>query len=174
MVYIPSFQSGQKLTLVDTNNLSAFAPGETDRVQLASNCNNSNVATSGSVTSKLQNYVNLSCFTLPPLVGNDGLATGFGNGGNGTVNGPDQRNFDISIIKKIPVTESKSVEFRAEFFNAFNTPSFSAGPLTLNVGTATVIPGTSTPIFAPNPTGAQITNTSVAPRVLQFALKLYF
>ena len=171
---VTTFQSGQKLTLVDTNNLSAFAPGETDRVQLASNCNNSNVATSGSVTSKLQNYVNLSCFTLPPFVGIDGLATGFGNGGNGTVNGPDQRNFDISIIKKIPVTESKSVEFRAEFFNAFNTPSFAAGPLTFNVGTATVNPTTGTPILAPNPTGAQITSTSVAPRVLQFALKLYF
>jgi hypothetical protein len=171
---VTTFQSGQKLTLVDTNNLSAFAPGETDRVQLASNCNNSNVATSGSVTSKLQNYVNLSCFTLPPFVGSDGLATGFGNGGNGTVNGPDQRNFDISIIKKIPVTESKSVEFRAEFFNAFNTPSFAAGPLTFNVGTATVNPTTGTPIFAPNPTGAQITSTSVAPRVLQFALKFYF
>ena len=171
---VTTFQSGQKLTLVDTNNLSAFAPGETDRVQLASNCNNSNVATSGSVTSKLQNYVNLSCFTLPPFVGNDGLATGFGNGGNGTVNGPDQRNFDISIIKKIPVMESKSVEFRAEFFNAFNTPSFAAGPVTLNVGTGTVNPTTGTPIFAPNPTGAQITSTSVAPRVLQFALKFYF
>jgi hypothetical protein len=171
---VTTFQSGQKLTLVDTNNLSAFAPGETDRVQLASNCNNSNVATSGSVTSKLQNYVNLSCFTLPPFVGNDGLATGFGDGGNGTVNGPDQRNFDISIIKKIPVTERKSVEFRAEFFNAFNMPSFAAGPLTFNVGTATVNPTTGTPIFAPNPTGAQITSTSVAPRVLQFALKFYF
>jgi hypothetical protein len=171
---VTTFQSGQKLTLVDTNNLSAFEPGETDRVQLAPNCNNNNVATSGNVTSRLQNYVNLSCFTLPPFVGNDGLATGFGNSGNGTINGPDQRNFDISIIKKIPITESKSVEFRAEFFNAFNTPSFAAGPLTLNVGTATVNPSTGAPIFAPNPTGAALTSTSIAPRVLQFALKLYF
>jgi hypothetical protein len=171
---VTTFQSGQKLTLVDTNNLSAFAPGETDRVQLAPTCSNSNVATSGNVTSRLQNYVNLSCFTLPPFVGDDGLATGFGNSGNGIVNGPDQRNFDISIIKKVVLTESKSVEFRTEFFNAFNTPSFAAGPLTLNVGTATVNPSTGMPIFAPNPTGAQITSTSVAPRVLQFALKLYF
>jgi len=171
---VTTFQSGQKLTLVDTNNLSAFAPGETDRVQLAPSCNNSNVATSGNVTSRLQNYVNLSCFTLPPFVGDDGFATGFGNSGNGIINGPDQRNFDISIIKKVVLTENKSVEFRTEFFNAFNTPSFAAGPLTLNVGTATVNPATGTPAFVANPTGAQITSTSVAPRVLQFALKLYF
>ena len=51
------------------------------------------------------------------------------------------------------MTESKSLEFRAEFFNAFNTPSFAAGPLTLNVGTATASPTTGMPIFAPNPSG---------------------
>jgi hypothetical protein len=171
---VATFQSGQKLTLVDTNVISAFEPGETDRVQLAPSCNNSNVETPGKVTSKINNYVNAACFTLPPIVGSDGLATGFGNSGNGIISGPDQRNFDISIIKKVPLTESKSIEFRAEFFNAFNTPSFAAGPLTLNVGTATADPTTGSPIFAPNPTGGEITSTSVAPRVLQFALKFYF
>lgn len=171
---VTTFQSGQKLTIVDTNVISAFDPGETDRVQLAPSCTNSNVETPGKVTSKLNNYVNAACFVLPPIVGSDGLATGFGNSGNGIINGPDQRNFDISIIKKVALTESKSIEFRTEFFNAFNTPSFAAGPLTLNVGTATASPTTGMPIFAANPTGGQITSTSVAPRVLQFALKLYF
>jgi hypothetical protein len=172
---VTTFQSGQKLTLVDTNLISAFDPFGTDRVQLAPNCTNSNVETPGKVTSKINNYVNPTCFTLPPIIGSDGLATGFGDSGNGIVNGPDQRNFDISIIKKVALTESKSVEFRTEFFNAFNTPSFAAGPLTLNVGTVTPNPASpTTPLFSPNPTGGQITSTSVAPRVLQFALKLYF
>lgn len=172
---VTTFQSGQKLTLVDTNLISAFDPFGTDRVQLAPNCTNSNVETPGKVTSKLNNYVNAACFVLPPIIGSDGLATGFGDSGNGIVNGPDQRNFDISIIKKVALTESKSVEFRTEFFNAFNTPSFAAGPLTLNVGTVTPNPASpTTPLFSPNPTGGQITSTSVAPRVLQFALKLYF
>lgn len=79
MAGVTTFQSGQKLTLVDTNVISAFEPGETDRVQLAPNCDNSNVETSGKVTSKINNYVNAACFTLPPIVGSDGLATGFGN-----------------------------------------------------------------------------------------------
>jgi hypothetical protein len=57
----------------------------------------------------------------------DGVATAFGNGGIGNVRGRAQQDFDISIIKKIPLghNDARSLEFRAEFFNAFNTPSFS-------------------------------------------------
>jgi len=70
------------------------------------------------------------------------------------------------------LTETKSVEFRAEFFNAFNTPSF-ANPQ-LNVGTVAADSVSGLPCWQPNPIGAQITSTSVAPRVIQLALKLYF
>ena len=173
---VTTFQSGQRLTIVDTNSLNAFGISSTggDRVQLAPGCTNKSVETPGPVTSKLNNYVNAACFTLPPVIGSDGLATGFGDSGNGIVSGPDQRNFDISIIKTTPITESKSVEFRAEFFNAFNTPSFGFSNPELNVGTVTPDPVTGLPSFQPNPTGDQITSTSVAPRVIQFALKLYF
>lgn len=175
---VTTFQSGQRLTMVDTNLLNAYGITSSggDRVQLAPGCTNKNVETPGSVTSKLNNYVNASCFTLPPIVGSDGLATGFGDSGNGIISGPDQRNFDISIIKTTPLTERTSLEFRAEFFNAFNTPSFALPFLSpqLNVGTVTASPSTGLPTFEPNPTGSQITSTSVAPRIIQFALKLYF
>jgi hypothetical protein len=124
------------------------------------------------VTSKLDNYFNTSCFTLPPVIGDDGLATAFGNAGNGIVSGPDQRNFDISVIKKIPFTESKALEFRAEFFNAFNTPSFANPPL--NAGTVTQDLTTGLPTFQPDSSFGKIFETSVAPRIIQFALKLYF
>src|SRR5260370_11237487 len=158
---VTTFQNGQRLTLTDTNVLNAFAPFVTDRVQLAPGCTNKNVETPGAVTSKLANYVNASCFTLPPIIGSDGLSAGFGNSGNGIISGPDQRNFDISIIKKTPLSENKIVEFRAEFFNAFNTPSFLSPQL--NVGTVTTDSNTGAPSWQPNPTGAQITTTSVSP-----------
>jgi hypothetical protein len=131
------------------------------------------VATPGAVTGKLTNFVNAACFTLPPVIGSDGLGTAFGNSGNGIISGPDQRNFDVSIIKKTPLTEDKSLEFRAEFFNAFNTPSFAVGPQ-MNVGTVAPDQNTGLAAWQPNPAGTQITNTSVAPRVIQLALKLYF
>jgi hypothetical protein len=173
---VTTFQNGQRLTIVDTNVLNAYGISSSggDRVQLASGCTNKNVETPGSVTSKLNNYVNMSCFTVPPIIGSDGLATGFGDSGNGIISGPDQRNFDISIIKKTPVTEKTSVEFRAEFFNAFNTPSFGFTFPELNVGTIAPSLTTGLPTFQPSSTGAQITSTSVAPRVIQFALKFYF
>jgi hypothetical protein len=171
---VTTFQNGQRLTIVDTNILSAFAPFVTDRVQLAPGCTNKSVETPGPVTGKLANYVNASCFTLPPVIGSDGLGTAFGNSGNGIVSGPDQRNFDISVIKTTLLSENKSLEFRAEFFNAFNTPSFGFNSSELNVGTVAPDQNTGLASWQPNPAGAQITSTTVAPRVIQFALKLYF
>jgi len=94
------------------------------------------------------------------VIGNDGLATNFGNSGVGIVVGPGQNNSDIAIIKRTPfrlLGEAGNVEFRAEFFNAFNHTQFS-NPST-NVSSAAF--GT-------------ITSTAVNPRIIQFALKLNF
>jgi hypothetical protein len=174
MAGVMTFQNGQKLTIVDTNQLNAYGINSTqgDRVQLARGCTNNTLVTRGSVTDRLDSYFNASCFTLPPVIGADGIATAFGNSGNGIVSGPDQRNFDISAIKKIPFTESKSLEFRAEFFNAFNTPSFQ-NP-SLNAGTVTLDPNTALPTLEMDPSFGHITRTSIAPRIIQFALKWYF
>jgi hypothetical protein len=68
--------------------------------------------------------------------------------------GPDQQNADISIIKYFPITEPVKLEFRSEFFNAFNLVSF-ANPLNIVQSPATV---------------GQIVTTITGPRVIQFAL----
>jgi hypothetical protein len=112
------------------------------------------------VQSKLTNYFKTSCFVPFPVVGSDGIATGFGNSGVGIVRGPDQNSYDISLSKRFPLPwgESKNLEFRSEFFNAFNHPQF-ADP--------------SVDVTNPKSAG-QITATSVAPRILQLALKFNF
>jgi hypothetical protein len=46
----------------------------------------------------------------------------FGTCGVGTVRGPGLSTADLSIQKEFPLTELKRLEFRAEFFNATNTP----------------------------------------------------
>jgi hypothetical protein len=48
----------------------------------------------------------------------------FGTLGRNALRGPGINNFDLSLMKRIPVTESKYFEFRAEFFNAFNHAQF--------------------------------------------------
>jgi hypothetical protein len=172
---VTTFQNGQRLTIVDNNLLNAFGISSTagDRVQLSSGCTNGQLVTHGDVTNRLNNYFNASCFTAPPVIGSDGLATGFGNSGNGIVSGPDQRNFDISFIKTTPIFgENKTLQFRAELFNAFNTPSFDNPAL--NAGTVAPDSLTGAPSLQPEPSLGQITRTTVAPRVIQFALKLSF
>ena len=83
-----------------------------------------------------------------------------GNMGRNVLRGPGINNWDISIAKNIKLTESKSLEFRSEFFNAFNHVQFYSP--TLQNGTE----GGDT-LFG------QITSDRGA-RIIQFALKFYF
>lgn len=83
-----------------------------------------------------------------------------GNMGRNALRGPGINNWDISISKDFKFTESKYVEFRSEFFNAFNHVQFYSP--TYQDGT---IGGDS--LFG------QVTSDR-GPRVIQFALKVYF
>ncbi len=136
-----TLQSGTPFSVL--TNETAFVAARADAVP---GCN---ATLSGSVESRLLKYFNPSCFA-PATVD-------FGNTGRNILRGPDQRNVDISIIKFFPITERTKLEFRSEFFNAFNMVSF-ANPVNVlasaNVG--------------------QIISTTTGPRVIQFALKLNF
>lgn len=89
----------------------------------------------------------------------------FGNAGRNIIRGPGFQNWDISIFKMFPIREEMHVEFRAEFFNAFNhaNPEFT-NPETIVENTSTEL-GSSTYGFAAY---------TRPPRQLQFALKFYF
>ena len=80
----------------------------------------------------------------------------FGNGGVGIMRGPDYRNFDFTLAKDFHFNERVRVQFRTEFFNAFNRANF--GP----------------PNIARDSSGfGQILSASNA-RIIQFGLKLYY
>ena len=115
--------------------------------------------TPGPVTSKLNDYINQSCFTNPPILSPDG-GTAFGNTRPGIVHGPNQANTDLSLFKNFSMSwplEGSQLQFRMEAFNAFNTPNF-ADPDN----------------YFGSPTFGQILGTSVSPRILQLALKYIF
>jgi hypothetical protein len=114
----------------------------------------------GSTASNISSYFDASCFTTPPVIGADNIGTAFGNSGTGIVNGPGQANLDMSISKAIPFSwphEKGRVEFRGEFFNAFNHPQFAN-------------PDTN---FS-SPTFGVISSTAVNPRVGQLAVRFSF
>ncbi|HKP35785.1 MAG TPA: hypothetical protein VJT71_02915 [Pyrinomonadaceae bacterium] len=77
---------------------------------------------------------------------------------------------DFSVIKRFVMAETKSVEFRAEFFNLFNHVNLDNPNNNLN---AAVVNATTGQIIDPGDFG-RITSTSNNPRLIQFALKFSF
>ncbi len=52
--------------------------------------------------------------------------SGFGNAGIGVLRGPGVNNWDISVSKRVPLfSEARYLQFRSEFYNAFNHTQFS-------------------------------------------------
>ena len=161
---VATIQSGRPLTLTYNHSAgkpSIFGSAFADRPSVSGKCSPSQYLSPGSVESNLggkNTYINTSCFAAPAVFSaDDPVGVGFGNAGVGILEGPGQQNYDLSLIKKFPLRERVALEFRSEFFNAFNHPQF----------------GNPDTEFT-SPTFGQITTTVVSPRVLQFALKLTF
>jgi hypothetical protein len=80
--------------------------------------------------------------------------------------------FDFSTFKAIPINERFSMQFRAEFFNILNHPTFNAP----NFGGNGVVAIPNSGNFTSTSFG-EIGSTRFAPydpRQIQFALKLYY
>jgi hypothetical protein len=83
----------------------------------------------------------------------------FGNAGRNVLIGPGQNVFDWSLRKEFSVTETQRLEFRAEFFNAFNHPNFAQPDNFIDDG-----PGSA----------GVITSLAIPMRQIQFGLKYNF
>ena len=156
---VVTVQSGSALTISDTNANNVFGIS-TDRAQLSGSCSKRQLVRGGSVTSKLSNYFDAACLTKPPIIGADGIGTGFGNSATGMVDGPGQANIDLALSKTLMANwplEKTSFQFRAEFFNILNHPQFAN-------------PDTN---FT-SPTFGVISSTAVNARVGQLAVRLAF
>ncbi len=97
----------------------------------------------------IQKWFNVADFPVQPNYT-------YGDSGRNILSSPGTRNLDLKIGKFFPVTQRSQLEFRAEFFNALNTPNF--GPPDGEVDL---------------PQGPTIT-TAQAGREIQLALKLQF
>jgi hypothetical protein len=92
-----------------------------------------------------------------------------GNASRGTISGPNFSTLDLSLAKDTPLPflgERASLQFRAEFFNILNHPSFGLPERVVYTGRSDVEPARST--------AGQITSTFSESRELQFALKIIF
>ena len=59
----------------------------------------------------------------------------FGTAGVGIMRGPGLSNFDFSLSKTIRLGETRSLQFRSEFFNAFNHANFNPPDIRRDAGT---------------------------------------
>jgi hypothetical protein len=80
----------------------------------------------------------------------------FGNAGRNLISGPATANLDFAIYKSFRIRERVGLQFRAEAFNATNTPAFD--PPNVQAGD----PGFGT------------ISSAGTPRNLQFGLKFVF
>jgi hypothetical protein len=99
--------------------------------------------------------------------------TDIGNVGRNVLRGPSQCNVDFSVIRRVPIGESKSIEFRAEFFNLFNQVNLAVPISNFNAVPAFSISSTGQIVGDAGDFG-RITGTSNNPRLIQFAVKFNF
>jgi hypothetical protein len=57
----------------------------------------------------------------------------YGNSGRNILRADKLIQVDVSLMKEFPFTETKRLEFRAEFFNIANHPVFNAPTTTINL-----------------------------------------
>jgi Carboxypeptidase regulatory-like domain len=100
--------------------------------------------------------------------------SGYGNcPAQGPVIGPGYFDADISLQKNFPISETMKFQFRADFLNATNHPSFAAPSHSCGTVAGSTACGTSN--FGPTDTNTMgISSATQAARELQFALKFYF
>jgi hypothetical protein len=147
---IASLLSGFPFTPLDGSNRSG--DGDTrnpDRPSL-------NPAFSGPVvTGNPNQWFNPSAFVLE-------TAGTWGSLGRSVYNGPGLAEIDLSLFKRIAVSEKINLQFRAETFNIQNRANFG-------VPNTTVFSGTTV-----SPSAGLITSTVTTSRQIQFGLKLMF
>ncbi len=102
-------------------------------------------------------YFNPAAFIQP-------LAGTYGNVGRNILQGAGLATTDLSLAKKIHLSEQVGLQFRAEFFNVLNHTNFNTpNPVVYTAATG-----------GPSPTAGVITSTATTSRQIQFGLKLSF
>jgi hypothetical protein len=119
-------------------------------------------------------YFNPAAWTAPGTVVN---ATGaqvqlFGTAAQRQARGPGSKNVDASVLKNFHFTERHFLQFRAELFNATNTPTFFL-PAASNSALTCIGPA-GRACNAGNPNFGKLSTGTATGRQIQFGLKYYF
>ncbi len=147
---IHTIQSGVPLTFLMGEDVALDGTTGYKLAQLAAGATRSSIAINHSDrASMVQQFFNTAAF-VPTNQVPKGT---YGNAGRGLISGPALSNSDFSILKDFILREPLKLQFRSEFFNAFNQVNFGNPDTTVTDGAF-----------------GQIRNAADG-RVIQFALK---
>ena len=146
---ITTGRTGEPFSIEDTN-LSSKIEGPRGGLETAYADCLANGALSAGPNRSIYHWFNTADYAAPPI-------TELPNCGRNTLFGPDLIQFDMSLNRAIKFGESRSVEIRWDALNSFNNTHFGFPDRNVTDGTF-----------------GQISSLSGDPRVMQFALKLYF
>lgn len=154
---IVTYQSGLPFSITDSTSGGAFGQTNGGTASFSGSCGSiDSTYTQGSLSDRLNHYLNPTCFRTASLVPNGAAgATGFGDVPRNAFRGPFQQNWDFSLLKNFHIKESHELRFRMDVFNLWNHPVFGF-PSIVNIGTPA--------------TFGQITTTVVPARLIQFGL----
>jgi hypothetical protein len=176
---VSSFQSSLPFSVLDSNGGNAFLGAGTSPVSasLAPGASIASGTSSGSVTQRLNGWLNPAKFTTAPLLyptqcatASNYCTTGFGSLGRNIYRGPFQQNWDFSLIKRFRLTERQDLRFAADFFNLWNHSNFGT-PLVTDY--EQYLAWTGSGQSGPDPFG-RIVSTTGTPRLIQFSLRWAF
>jgi hypothetical protein len=142
--YILTMNSGQPYS-IQSGGDPANVGGGSQRAQVLGNPNTG-------YNQSIQEWFNTAAFAIP-------AAYTFGNEGRNNMTGPAFKNLDFNAVKDFPLTERFRLQFRGEFFDIFNHPSFGLPDNTVTDSNFGIITSTANPN---------------ANREVQFSLKLLF
>jgi len=146
---VTTWQGGTPFTIFSGLD-NSFSGIGADRANLvAPKLVNAVLSTSRPHSQMVSQYFNTSAFGPNPI-------GTFGNTGKNILTGPRYFDSDLALLQNAKLTDSTTLQFRAEFFNAFNNVNFGTPDQTLT-----------------DSAFGQITSAS-DPRILQFAMKFLF
>jgi hypothetical protein len=123
-----SYQAGRPFTVYDAASNTSGSYNGADRPNVTGDPNGPNP--NGTKIRTVKQWFNTSAYAVQP-------AGTFGNAGRNSLIGPHFINLDTSLVRNIPVHDSKFIELRLEAFNVANHPNFYNPRTTaINVGNA--------------------------------------
>jgi hypothetical protein len=146
---VGTFQSGRPFTVIDEDFSAILFSSTGPRPNLAPGATHEDQTTSGSVSSRVDGYLNRDAF--------ESAGVEWGTLGRNTVIGPPQRRIDVSLSKVTKLTDTTSLELRIEAYNITNTPSFRNPESNMSSGEF-----------------GEITEMRGGPRVIQLGAKFRF